>query len=257
MCSPNPLAESTMASALPSTLETMLRKFERRAPLSAGDRAALLRLPFRLQKMEAGKYIVREGSTATTSTLILSGYAIRQKGTSDGARQIVSVHIPGDFVDLEGAFLATSDHNIQALTRCELAVVPVQAILALVAEHPMIAQAMWVDTLVDGSIFREWVLNVGRRDARERIAHLLCEFSRRLEVAGLGNKDGYELPMTQEQLADATGLTSVHVNRTLKAMDAEGLVVRNRRHIHIPDWERLRDVAGFNELYLHLEQVAV
>jgi CRP-like cAMP-binding protein len=245
-----------MASSLEFTLERMVRKFERRAPLSAGDRAALLALPFRLQKIEAGKYIVREGSSPSNSALLVSGFAIRQKGTSNGARQIVSVHIPGDFVDLEGALLNKADHNIQALTRCELALVPVEAIRALAAEHPVIGRAMWVDTLVDGSIFREWVLNVGRRDARERIAHLLCELSRRLDVAGLASADGYELPMTQEQIADATGLTSVHVNRTLKSMDAEGLVERNRRHIRIPDWERLRDVAGFNELYLHIDQVA-
>jgi len=244
-----------MASA-PSIFERMIRKFGRRAPLADGDREALLRLPYRLQKMEAGKYIVREGSSATHSALIIAGFAVRQKSTPDGSRQIVSVHIPGDFIDLEGAFLTTADHNIQALTRCELALVPIAAIRALVAEHPTIARAMWVDALVDGSIFREWVLNVGRRDARERIAHLLCEFARRLDVAGLANGDGYELPMTQEQLADATGLTSVHVNRTLKSMDAEGLVVRHRRFIRIPDWERLRDVAGFNELYLHLDQVA-
>jgi CRP-like cAMP-binding protein len=244
-----------LATTLETVLHRMLQKFERRAPLNDGDRNALLELPFRLQKVEAGRYIVREGSTARTCALIISGFAVRQKGTPDGSRQIVSVHIPGDFVDLEGALLSTADHNVQALTRCELALVPVEAILALVAEHPMIAKAMWVDTLVDGSIYREWVLNVGRRDARERIAHLLCEFARRLEVAGLAAKDGYELPMTQEQLADATGLTPVHVNRTLKAMDKEKLLVRNRRFIGIPDWERLRDVAGFNELYLHLDQV--
>jgi CRP-like cAMP-binding protein len=99
-------------------------------------------------------------------------------------------------------------------------------------------------------------MNVGRRDARERLAHLFCEFARRLEVAGMGSVSGYELPMTQDQLADATGLTAVHVNRTLKAMETEGLIQRQRRFVFIPDWERLRDVAGFNELYLHLDQVA-
>ena len=113
-----------------------------------------------------------------------------------------------------------------------------------------------MDSLVDSSIFREWVVNVGRRDARARIAHLLCEFARRLELAGLTNGEGYELPMTQEHLADATGLTPVHVNRTLKRLEKEGLVVRNRRHVGIPDWEQLRAVAGFSELYLHLDQVA-
>ena len=110
--------------------------------------------------------------------------------------------------------------------------------------------------LIDGSIFREWVINVGRRDARSRISHLLCEFARRLEMAGLAEEYGYELPMTQEQLADATGLTPVHVNRVLMGLAREGLIERHKRHIGIPDWEALRQVAGFSEVYLHLDQVA-
>jgi CRP-like cAMP-binding protein len=110
--------------------------------------------------------------------------------------------------------------------------------------------------LIDGSIFREWVLNVGRRDAKKRISHLLCEFAKRLDVAGLGTTSGYVLPMTQEQIADATGLTSVHVNRSIKSLEADGLIVRDKRFIGIPDWSRLRDLSGFSDLYLHLDQVA-
>ena len=111
--------------------------------------------------------------------------------------------------------------------------------------------ALWVDTLVDGSIFREWVVNVGRRDARARVAHILCEFSLRLEAAGLAKGHRYELPMTQEQLADAVGLTSVHVNRVLKRLGEDGLIRRDRRTIVIEDWKRMRDVGDFNERYLH------
>ena len=240
----------------PSAVERMITKLEIRAPLENGDREALLSLPYRLQTFDPGNYLVREGSSATHCALIVSGFACRHKVTIDGARQIISVHIPGDFIDLEGAMLAIADHNVQTLTRCELALVPLEAVRRLATEHPNIARAMWVDALVDSSIFREWVVNVGRRDARARIAHLLCEFARRLEVAGLANHEGYELPMTQEHLADATGLTPVHVNRTLKALEREGLVVRNRRFVGIPDWEHLRAVGGFSELYLHLDQVA-
>jgi CRP-like cAMP-binding protein len=115
--------------------------------------------------------------------------------------------------------------------------------------------SMWIDTLIDASIFREWVVNVGRRDARARIAHLLCEFARRLEVADLVHEYRYELPMTQEQIADSTGLTPVHVNRVLKALASEGLIERERRFVRIPDWEALRRAGGFSELYLHLDQV--
>jgi CRP-like cAMP-binding protein len=236
-------------------LQRMLDKVERRANLDDGDREALLNLPYRLVKAEPGRYLVREGASTDHSMIINSGLAYRHKFTADGSRQIVSIHIPGDFVDLEGSLLNVSDHNVQALTRCEIATVPTAAVRALVDAHPRIARALWVDTLIDGSIFREWIMNIGRRDARERLAHLFCEFARRLEVAGLGSSNGYELPMTQEQLADSTGLTAVHVNRTLKAMDAEGLIERQRRFVFIPDWEKLRDVAGFSELYLHLDQV--
>ena len=230
--------------SVPAILDGMIRKFERRASLSDADREALLGLPFRMTRAEPGRYLVREGAVADHSILIISGLAYRHKISADGSRQIVSIHIPGDFVDVEGSLRKVADHNVQALTRCEIAAVP------------QVAYAMWIDTLIDASIFREWIMNVGRRDARERLAHIFCEFALRLESAGMGSTTGYELPMTQEQLADATGLTAVHVNRTLKAMDAEGLIKRERRFILIPDWEKLRTVAGFSELYLHLDQVA-
>jgi CRP-like cAMP-binding protein len=237
------------------TLKLMLRKFERRASLDEGDRQALLELPHRVQTVEPASYILREGDRPDRSCLILSGFAYRHKVTVDGSRQIVSVHVPGDFVDLEGALLNVADHNVQALTRCELAFVPREALRVLILSHPQVAMAMWIDTLIDSSIFREWVVNVGRRDARSRISHLLCEFARRMEVAGLADEYRYELPMTQEQIADCTGLTPVHVNRVLKTLDREGLIRRDRRFVAIPDWAALRQVAGFSEIYLHLDQV--
>jgi CRP-like cAMP-binding protein len=236
-------------------LQPMLRKLELRAPLDDADRAAFLALPFRRQAVEANVYMAREGTPPDRSSLIVSGFAIRHKLTQDGERQIVSVHIAGDFVDLEGAFLSIADHNLQTLTRCEMAFVPREAVRELVLNHPRVGIAMWIDTLIDASIFREWVVNVGRRDGVARIAHLLCEFARRLEVAGLSDVSGYHLPMTQEQLADATGLTPVHVNRVLKQLMREGLITRTKREVTIPDWDRLRSVAGFNETYLHLDQV--
>ena len=242
--------------SVPAILDGMIRKFERRASLSDADREALIELPFRMTRAEPGRYLVREGAVADHSILIISGLAYRHKISADGSRQIVSIHIPGDFVDLEGSLLKVADHNVQALTRCDLATVPRAALREVLLAHPQVAYAMWIDTLIDASIFREWIMNVGRRDARERLAHIFCEFALRLESAGMGSTTGYELPMTQEQLADATGLTAVHVNRTLKAMDAEGLIKRERRFILIPDWEKLRTVAGFSALYLHLDQVA-
>ena len=122
-------------------------------------------------------------------------------------------------------------------------------------ERPAVGKAMWIDTLVDASIFREWIANVGRRDARTRIAHVLCEFALRLKLSGLGEQTGYQLPMTQEQLGDVTGLTSVHVNRTLKSLEAEGLIERlSPRAITIGDWKKLADAGDFDSNYLHLHE---
>jgi CRP-like cAMP-binding protein len=114
---------------------------------------------------------------------------------------------------------------------------------------------MWIDTLVDAAIFREWIMNVGRRDARTRLAHLFCEFSLRLKLAGLGHHSDYELPMTQEQLGDATGLTPVHVNRTIKTMERDGLIQRSSaRSIQIGDWRKLAKVGEFDSTYLHMRE---
>lgn len=131
---------------------------------------------------------------------------------------------------------------------------PVKAIQKLAFDRPTVGRAMWYETLVDASIFREWTLNVGRRDSHTRTAHLLCEFALRLETAGLGEQCAYELPMTQEQLADALGLTNVHVNRTLKALSAQGLIERSKRSVKIRDWKRLAAVGDFDSNYLHLDQ---
>jgi CRP-like cAMP-binding protein len=236
-------------------LHRLVTKYRARTSLSERDEEALLAIPHRLATVEAGRYLVREGSTPDHCILLLSGLAYRHKITLEGARQIVSIHVPGDFLDLEGTLLQVADHNIQVLVRSEIALIAKPDLYALIDSHPRIARALWVDTLIDAAIFREWVVNIGRRDARERLAHLFCEVARRLQVAGLGSTSNYELPMTQEQLADATGLTPVHVNRTLRAMEAESLIRRDRRHVAIPSWERLRSVAGFSELYLHLDQV--
>jgi CRP-like cAMP-binding protein len=112
---------------------------------------------------------------------------------------------------------------------------------------------MWYDTLVDASISREWIANIARRSAQVRIAHVLCEFGVRLEALGLGDRSSYEFPMTQEQLADATGLTPVHVNRSLKSLEAQGLLARASRYVAVGDWPSLQKAGDFDEAYLHLK----
>jgi CRP-like cAMP-binding protein len=233
------------------TFEKLVHRLERRSPLGEEDRRALLALPHNVRKLAAGAHIVRDGDPAEHCSLILSGFAYRYKITGEGGRQIISFHVAAEFVDLQNSMLGIADHSVQMLTDAEIALIPASAVQELAMTRPAIARTLWIDTLIDASIFREWVVNVGRRDSRARVAHLLCEFSLRLEAAGLASNHHYELPMTQEQLADAVGLTSVHVNRVLKQLGEEGLISRDRRSIVILDWNRMRHVGDFNERYLH------
>jgi CRP-like cAMP-binding protein len=232
-------------------LEPMVRGLERLAPLDAGDREALLSLPFSLRAMRAAAHLVRDGDPTDHCCLLVTGFAFRHKITGHGARQIISIHMPSEFVDLQNIFLNVSDHSVQTLTESEVAFIPRGVLGDLAMSSPAIGRALWMQTLIDASIFREWVVNVGRRDSRARVAHILCEFSIRLEAKGLASGHRYELPMTQEQLADAVGLTSVHVNRVLKQLGEDGLISRDKRSIVIEDWNRLSDVGDFTERYLH------
>jgi CRP-like cAMP-binding protein len=238
----------------PKTLEPMLRKLLYWYPLDKADQEAVLALPHRVKALEPHHFVVREREKAVECCLMLSGFSIRHKIVVGGARQIVAIHMTGDMVDLQNSMLGVADHSVQMLSRGEVAMIPREAIQQLALERPRIGMAMWKDTLVDGSIFREWIANVGRRDAATRLAHVLCEFALRLKLAGLGEQTSYELPMTQEQLADVVGLTSVHVNRTLQTLERQELISRTNRSVRIADWERLADAGDFDATYLHLPE---
>jgi CRP-like cAMP-binding protein len=243
-----------MSGPLEATLGPTMRKLEKRLPFSAEDRTAFLALPASVKRLDAGSYIVREADIARSCCVLLTGFAYRHKVVGDGARQILSIHIPGDMVDLHNAFLGIADHNVQMLTVGEVALIPAKAVQDIAYSHPAIARAMLLETLVDGSIFREWIANVGRRDARTRVAHLLCEFAVRLEAAGESEGHNYHLPMTQEQLADATGLTPIHVNRMIQSLRRDGFISTDKRSVIIKDWERLVATGDFNTAYLHPER---
>jgi len=243
-----------MSNEPPLTL--LAARLEKLSPLDESDRAAILDLPYTLRTVAQHEYIIREGETAENSCLLRSGFASRQKFVANGGRQIVSIHMTGDMVNLQNSLLKRADHSVQAMTDAEVALIPGLAIVALAASRPAVAMAMWLDTLIDGAIFREWIANVGRRDARARTAHILCEFALRQERAGLANRSKYDLPMTQEQLGDAVGLTAVHVNRTLKALERAGLISRRNRSVTITDWEALRHAGDFDPAYLYHELAA-
>ncbi|EJL22913.1 Crp/Fnr family transcriptional regulator [Novosphingobium sp. AP12] len=238
-----------------SKLQPMLDKLLLWLPLDASDQAAVLSLPHTVKELRAHDFIVREDEMPTHSCLLLSGYAYRHKVAGNGGRQIFSIHMKGDVVDLHNSILRRADHNVQTMTPVEVALIPSLAIRAIAADRPHVGQAMWYETLVDAAIFREWMLNVGRRDARARTAHLLCEFALRLKVAGLADSSGYDLPMTQDQLADALALTNVHVNRMLRMLSEAGLIERDKRSVRILDFAQLARIGDFDSRYLHLDRI--
>ena len=235
----------------PDILAPLIRRWERRCPLTDADRAAITALPATRRTFAREAYVVREGEATAECGLLLSGFAYRQKIVRGGSRQIISIHIPGEFVDLQNCLLGEADHNVQALSEAEVALIPKAALAELTNSHPAVGRAMWLDTLIDSSIFREWVVNVGRRDAKTRIAHLLCELALRLQASGTAKERSCEFPLTQEQLGDATGLTAVHTNRVLQSLRQAGLISLTSRTLTVLDWSALKEVGEFNELYLH------
>lgn len=237
-----------------SALEPMLRKLRLWASLSPSDEEALLALPYTVQMVPKHRSIITEGDVISHCWLMVTGFCVRYKFVGDGGRQIVSIHMKGDLVDLQNALLGVADHGVQTLTACKMAKIPIDAIKRLTDINPTIKDGLWFDTLVDGSIHREWVANVGRRDARARVAHLLCEFALKLDAISAGEQLDYELPMTQDQLADATGMTPVHVNRVLRSLTSEGLIKRlSSKSIIIGDWKALAGAGDFHRAYLHLD----
>ena len=235
-----------------SANDQLIAVLDRHAGLDDGDRSALRALPMTVRELAASSYCLREGQHPKRCALLLEGFAYRQKLTVDGQRALLSLHVPGDILDLQNLFLEEADHDVQTMTRTVIAEIPLNELVALAETRPNINRALWRSSLTEASILREWLLNVGRRDARTRAAHLLCEISARLESGGLVREQTYNLPMTQEQLGDALGLTSVHINRVLKGLEREGLIRRRKREICIADPQSLRREADFNERYLHL-----
>ncbi len=233
-------------------LQLLLDVLELRSPLSQEDRQAILALPHTIKSLAPGSYAVREGEPPTGCGVLVSGFAYRQKLTGDGGRQILSIHIPGEALDFQNIFLNVADHSVQMLTRGHLALIPRADIQKVARQSSAIGHAILVNILVEASIFREWILNVGRRDAKSRLAHVLCELAVRLDAHGLADDMGYHLPMTQAELADALGLTPVHLNRVIRSLEVDGLITRSKRDVTFPDWERMRDIADFNDRYLHL-----
>ncbi|MHC2109051.1 Crp/Fnr family transcriptional regulator [Methylobacterium sp. CM6246] len=238
-------------SRLDATDNSFLRKLEGFGPLPPEDRAALLMVSVHTQSVPAGTDLAREGDPAECVFLILEGMACRYKLRATGARQIMAYLVPGDMGDLDAALLKGLDHSIGTLSDCKVVRISPETIQDLL-QRPAVASALRKATLVDEATAREWLVNVGRREAIERIAHLFCEVLARLQVVGRAQENAYAWPLTQVDLADTTGLTPVHVNRTLRELRQEGLIEITKKQMKILDLPRLKQIAEFRSNYLHL-----
>ena len=230
----------------------LTRKLERFAPLSVDERHLLDDVVKPTRIVAAHTDIIREGHASQEVRLVLEGFACRYKLLKNGKRQIVAYLIPGDLCDMNVFILKAMDHSIGTLSSCRVVDISRHRILELM-ERPGIARAIWYATLVDEATLREWLLNVGQRDAVPRIGHLFCELLMRLQVVGLVTNNSYKLPLTQTEIGDTTGLSFVHVNRCMQTLRSLNLISFKGKLIVVEDIERLISFTGFNSNYLHLK----
>lgn len=235
-------------------IDALLRKLRVRDGLDEREAGVLRDAVERIEHVPAGRILVAAGQPLTHSTLIVEGLVARYKDLNEGQRQITEVHVPGDFVDLHGFLLKRLDHHVAALTPVRTAAVPHNVLKRITEREPHLGRLLWMSTLMDAAIQRERILSIGRRSAVGRVAHLLCELYWRLEIIGQANRGSFALPVTQLDLADATGLTSVHVNRMLRQLRVAEIATFRDAAVQIHDLARLEQVAEFDRSYLFLDR---
>ncbi|KMO44176.1 cyclic nucleotide-binding protein [Methylobacterium tarhaniae] len=236
-------------------MNPLIKKLERFTRLSDEDKRILQHAAAsRLRNFEPRCDIISEGETPRDVNLILSGWACRYKQFEDGRRQIVAFFLPGDLCDLNVFLLREMDHSIGTLAPVTLAQISRDLLQRMLDANSRLTQALWWETLITAANHREWVVNVGQRTAIERVAHLLCELFHRLRAVGLVREGGYEMPITQSEMADALGISAVHVNRTLRELRIAELMTWKSGRVTILDLPALEEVGLFNPNYLHLDR---
>lgn len=220
-------------------------------PLCNDDAALLAKACQNIREVPAGHHLIREGDRPDPVFVMLEGWACQYKILPDGGRQIMAFMLPGDFCDIHIAVLEAMDHSVVTLTKAKVAFLPKVQMEALVEVRPTITRAFWWSQLVDQGVLRAWIVSMGRRTSLERIAHLMCELYIRMRNIGLATDDRCEMPLTQVVLADAVGLTPVHVNRILRQLRLGKVMELQAGSLTILDPVRLARIAGFDDNYLH------
>ena len=237
-----------------SMIEKALLKLKARDIVSEAEEEILRGVIARTEEVRADKVVVRAGEELTVSILLLDGLMCRYRDLRSGERQIMELHVPGDFLDLHSFLLKRLDHNVMALVPSRIAIAPHPRLAAVTESHPHLTRMLWLTTLIDAAIHREWLVSLGRRSAIARIAHFFCEMQARLAVVELADDTGFPLAITQTDLAECVGLTAVHVNRTLRELREAGLAVFRGGRVDILDYPGLKRIAEFDPEYLQIER---
>ncbi len=227
------------------------RRLERVGLLSEPERRAVEEAELAIREVKGDQDLVHEGDQPSHCLLLLDGFACSHRTSADGQRQILAFHIPDDFCDLTSLQLGRLDNGISTLTPAKVALIPHATVFSWIRDFPGLARLLWRVTMIDAARSREWIVNVGRRTAHQRTAHLLCEHMLRMRWAGRATRLACEMPLTQVELADALGLTPVHVNRVLQALRGESLIELNAGILIVRNWRELKWAAGFDPGYLY------
>lgn len=235
-------------------LQPIYRKLQHRDVMGPDEQRALAEAADERLVFNTGENLTLEGSRPTHSMLVTSGYTCRYKMLPDGQRQIMAIHLPGDFVDLHSFLLKQMDHSVGALSPSTVITFPHERLVTLTERFPHLTRMLWLLTVLDGAIHREWLVGMGRLSALERVAHLLCEIYSRLVSINIARDNQFNLPITQAALADSAGISTVHVNRVLQELRQGGYLIWDGGMLKILDWDRLKTLAKFDDNYLHLVQ---
>jgi CRP-like cAMP-binding protein len=251
---PPSLKGADMKSNKAPVAEPFVRRLTSVIRLAQSEQQAILDLPVRLAEIKPDQEIVREGDRPLRMFFIIEGMTCTYKLTAEGRRQIVMFHMSGDAPDLQSVHLTTLDVSIATITPATVGFVEHEHILRLCEQYPRVAAGFWRHTLIDAAIFREWMTSIGQRQAPSRIAHLLCELYLRADAVGLADQGRMAFPITQLEIADALGLSSVHVNRSIQELRRKQLVLLGDSTLQILDWRGLQRAGDFNPNYLHMKE---
>jgi CRP-like cAMP-binding protein len=233
----------------------LIKRLQVSSGISDEDIKEIHALPIAVKDYPAEQAVVRDGERATECCLIAEGFCYRSKTISDGRRQILSLHIPGEIPDLMSLFLHVMDHDLTTLMPSRLGFIKHEALQRLHQKRPLVAEIFWRDTLIDAAMFREWIVNVGQRPAPARLAHVIVELRERLKAIGRVEGNSFEMPLTQEQIGEALGITAVHANRVIRQLREDGIVDVHRGRVTVIDEVRFLELADFDNRYLHQSPV--